>query len=88
MRNDRVIDIKQPGSEAMGANWMYQFSNRLMVGALFIGIAGAWLAYGGNADMGYQVLGHIGTIVSPALLKLGYVGRMAACRAMGVKVDC
>ncbi len=73
---------------AMNAELVYRISNKMMIGSLLIGFVGVLLGYILSVSMPLQIAGHIATVLAPALLKLGYVGRMASCVAAGRAVDC
>ena len=72
----------------MNPQFMYAFANHAMTLALAVGAIGVALAYLLPVGMGLQIVGHIITIIAPAFLKLGYVGRMIACVEAGKPVDC
>ena len=72
----------------MSAQLLYKYSNVVMILAVFLGAIGAIAAYGFELSLPAQVTAHILTIVAPAFLKLGYVGRMTACQIDGRAIDC
>ncbi|TIH10582.1 transmembrane sensor/regulator PpyR [Pseudomonas leptonychotis] len=68
-----------------------QLANQLLVAGVLLLVSGLLGAYGLSAQLsiGSQVAAHSLTIIGPALLKLGYVVRLAAQQQLhGHKEPC
>lgn len=73
----------------MSPKSLLESAHYAMAAALAISLFSVLLAYGLNEQLslGVQIAAHIMLILMPAVLKVGYVLRLAALKEMGLRPD-
>ncbi len=61
---------------------LYKLSNQMMCSGLVFGGISVLFAYQIECSIGVQIVAHLGTMLCPILVKLGYIARLTALRGL------